>query len=138
MTQAIEQKKQQKFDAMVEKGAKIAAEQQDALMGKLVENTVNNKASGKADQKLAVAIINQAKTQEEEEAELAPAEAAKSEEEAPTTEESKEEENKIMKAIEEEAAAEAAGPDSGKILDQADNEAATPLPAPPNDELSVD
>ena len=49
MSEVIEQKKKQKFEAMVERGSKIAAEQQDELMGKLVENTVNNGQKAKPD-----------------------------------------------------------------------------------------
>lgn len=100
-------------------------------MGKLVESTVNNKGRGKTNQKLAEAIITQAKKDEDEEAEKATADSSisTSESASETTEadaaNDKDEEQKILKAIEEEAAAEAVGPDSqnfGKMLEQEEND----------------
>ena len=39
MSQAIEAKKQKKFDAMIDKGAQIAQKQKDEVINKMVENT---------------------------------------------------------------------------------------------------
>lgn len=39
MSQAIEAKKQKKFESMIDKGAQIAQKQKDEVINKMVENT---------------------------------------------------------------------------------------------------
>ena len=40
MSQAIEEKKKTKFDKMIERGSKIAAQQQEQVMNQLVSNSI--------------------------------------------------------------------------------------------------
>ena len=65
MAAAIEQKKQAKFSAMVEKGAAIASQQQSELMGKIVDSSVNSK-NGNVNERVSMAIFDQAKKVDDE------------------------------------------------------------------------
>ena len=63
MTEAIEQKKQEKFSKMIEKGSAIAAKSQDQAIDQIAE--ISDSQKGSANTKIAMAVVQKAQADEE-------------------------------------------------------------------------